>query len=171
MHFKIILTTLSAVFLTSSAVCALNCPSIPEHWDGKTLEASGSIKWSVGKLSLNKDVKLEDVDWQAYTGWILPENKPQYLKYGYFQCNYKAVDKKEPGKKSVGKMTIQSEQTDEFKALASTHQFQGGSGGVVVNDYKSGVKQGAKCIPDVGSPEGLNKFPAACEIVERPKKQ
>lgn len=170
MQSKVILATLSAVIFTCSAVFGLNCPSIPEQWDGKTLEASGPLTWSVGKMKLNEGVNLADVNWQAYHAWILPENKPQFLKYGYFQCNYKAVDKKEPGK-SVGKMTISSPQTEELKKLAADHQFQGGSGGAVVNDYKSGVKQGAKCTPDVGSPEGLNKFPSACEIVERPKKQ
>lgn len=137
------------------------------------MEPSGPITWSVGKLTLNEGVKLEDVNWQAYDAWILPENKPRYLKYGYFQCNYKAVDKKnpDPTKKSVGKMTISSAQTDEFKTLASAHQFQGGSGADVNNNYDKSGKKGAKCTPTLGSEEGINKFPAACDIVERPKKE
>jgi hypothetical protein len=166
MQYKIILATLSAVFLTSSAVYGASCPTIPEKdWDGQTLESSGpsSVVWRVGSMKLKGDATLKDVKWKAYHAWILPENKQQYLKYGYFQCVYKAVDS---SGKEVGKMTVASQSAPDpaLKELADNSKFAGGPPDVK-NDYTSGVKKGAKCAPS--NAEANNKFPPECDIISR----
>ncbi|OJW51200.1 MAG: hypothetical protein BGO67_12830 [Alphaproteobacteria bacterium 41-28] len=180
MKSKITLATLCTVFLSSDSLYGYNCPSIPKDWDGKTLEASGPITWSVGKIT--KDLNLAKVTWQAHQAWILTKNKKKHDKYGYFQCVYKAIDNKT--KKTVGKLTIASPKTPELEKLAAGSEFKGekidavGKGAdekasIADNQYSNKDKtvEGSKCTPTKGSPESLNKFPAACEIVERPKKE
>ena len=174
MKSNIILATLCTVFLSSGTVYGLHCPSIPKDWDGKTLEASGALTWSVGKIT--SDVNLAKVSWQAHQAWILPENKKKHAKDGYFKCVYKAVDNKT--KEVVGKLTIATPVTSELQKLAATSKFEGEKAGdteksaIVDNDYsnKDGTVKGAKCTPKKGDPEALNKFPSPCEIVSRPKK-
>ncbi len=174
MKSKIKIVTLCTAFLSSGALYGYNCPPIPKDWDGKTLEASGPITWTVGKIT--KDLNLANVTWQAYQVWILTKNKKKHEKYGPIQCIYKAVNNET--KKTVGKLTIASPKTPELETLATTYEFKGDKAeaakktAIVDAPYSNKDKTivGAKCTPLKGSPEGLNKFPAACEIVQKAKK-
>lgn len=170
MKSKIILLSFCTVVLGQGAGYGLNCPSIPKNWDGKTLEASGPIAWSVGKLKLNEDVELKDVaSWQAYHAWILPKNKKQYEKNGYFQCNYVGYKGEIKKENKVGKLTITSPQTPELLTLAQSYEFRGGKDGTVDNKYNKSGKEGSKCTPTLNDPESINKFPPTCEIIEKKK--
>ena len=115
MKSNIILATLCAVFLSSGTIYGHNCPPIPKNWDGKTLEASGPLAWSVGKITPN--VNLAKVTWQAHQAWIFTENKETRKKDGYFTCIYKAVD--DETKKVVGRLKIITPNTPELEKLAT----------------------------------------------------
>jgi hypothetical protein len=170
MKSKLILATFCAALLSSSVVHGHNCPTIPEKWDGKTLEASGPLTWSVGKIT--SDVDLAKVSWKPNQAWILPENTKKHAKDGYFKCTYKAVDKEN---KVIGKLTVVTPVTPELQKLAATSEFKGEDEKAdkktvtVDNDYanKDGTVKGAKCTLKKGD-ETFNKFPAACEIVAKP---
>jgi hypothetical protein len=167
MKSKIMLVTLCAAFLMSGTVYGAGCPPIPEKdWDGKTLKQTGptGVEWHVGKIT--PDINLAEIKWKAYHAWILPENKKQFLKYGYFQCVYEAID---PTTENKVKVTIASQPVpetnppSEAKTLAENSEFAGGAG--VNNDYTSGVKKGAKCAPS--NAEANNQFPPECDIIPR----
>ena len=174
MKSNIILATLCVGFLSSGAVYGHHCPSIPKNWDGKTLEASGPLTWSVGKMTSN--LNLAKVSWQPHQAWIFTKTKKKQEKNGYFKCIYKAVD--DDTKKVVGRLMIITPNTPDLEKLAAASEFKGEKEGAtkktatVENGYanKDETITGAKCVPIKGDLKTLNTFPSACDIISKPKK-